>query len=166
MSVPIHALPVLFHLQAPPCKFYHPRDARYHSSVDLKESVRERLTALRWGLLKLHKGLLDSERGVYEHDVARINTPSQFLDLLLQDSFFAWLRELSQLIVLIDETLAWDEPATAADAERLIAQARSLVAPSESGSGFSKSYYNAMQRDPNVVIAHSDMLKVFSGLSS
>ena len=132
--------------------------------MDLKESARQRLIALRNGLLKLHKALLDSERSIYEHDVARITSSSQFLQLLLQDPFFAWLRELSQLVVLVDETLEWEEPATIADADRLVAQARLLVAPSESGTAFAKSYYDAMQRDPNAVIAHSDMLKVFAGL--
>ena len=131
--------------------------------MDLKESARQRLIALRNGLLKLHKALLDSERSIYEHDVARITSSSQFLQLLLQDPFFAW-RELSQLVVLVDETLEWEEPATIADADRLVAQARLLVAPSESGTAFAKSYHDAMQRDPNAVIAHSDMLKVFAGL--
>jgi hypothetical protein len=132
--------------------------------VDLNEPACQRLIALRNGLLKLHKALLDSERSIYEHDVARITSSSQFLQLLFQDPFFAWLRELSQLVVLIDETLEWEEPATIADADRLVAQARLLAAPSESGTAFAKSYYDAMQRDPNAVIAHSDMLKVFAGL--
>lgn len=138
--------------------------ARYHNTVDVKEPTRERLLALRNGLLKLHKSLLDSERSVYERDIARINGPSQFLTLLLEDPHFAWLRELSQLVVLIDETIEWEEPATHADGDRLVQQARALVSPSEQGSGFAKSYYEAMQRDPDVVMAHSDMLKVFAAL--
>jgi hypothetical protein len=138
--------------------------ARYHNTVEVNDPIRERLTALRNGLLKLHKILLDSEREIYDHDIARITSASQFLGLVLEDPHFAWLRELSQLVVLIDETLDWDEPASGVDAERLIAQARSLVTPSEEGTGFAKSYYNAMQRDPGVVLAHSDMLKVFAGL--
>ena len=127
-------------------------------------AARERLVALRNALLKHHKNLLDSERDLYERDIARIASPSQFLQLLLEDPHFAWLRELSQLVVLIDETLEWEEPATLADAEKLIAQARTLLSPSEQGSGFARSYYDAMQRDPDVVMAHSAMLKVFSGL--
>ncbi len=140
------------------------RDARYDSTVAVHDPARERLVALRNGLLKLHKALLDSERGVYEHDIARIHSPSQFLQLLLEDPHFAWLRELSQMIVLIDETLAADEPATEMDADRLVTQSRQLLIPAEEGSGFGKYYFEAMQRDPNVVMAHSDMLKVFSGI--
>ncbi len=138
--------------------------ARYHSTVDVNEPARARLTALRNGLLNLHKILLHSEREIYDHDIARITSASQFLGLVLEDPHFAWLRELSQLVVLIDETLDWEEPATAIDADRLIVQARALVSPAEDGSGFAKSYFEAMQRDPDVVLAHSDMLKVFAGL--
>ncbi len=135
--------------------------------MEANDNARERLTALRNGLLKLHKSLLDSERGIYEHDIAKIESASQFLTLLLEDPHFAWLRELSQLVVVIDETLdEKDAPATSEDADRLIAQARALIAPSENGSRFSKSYYEAMQRDPDVVMAHSDMLKVFAGISA
>ncbi len=132
--------------------------------MNAKGPARQRLVSLRNGLLKLHKVLLDSERSIYERDVARITSPSQFLNLLLQDPYFEWLRELSQLVVVIDETLEWEEPATAVDADRLVAQGRALVTPAEQGTGFARSYYDAMQRDPNVVIAHSDMLKVFAGL--
>jgi hypothetical protein len=126
--------------------------------------VRERLTKLRNGLLPLHKHLLDSERGAYERDLAPIVTTGQFLDLVLNDPWFGWLRELSQLIVVIDETLDLDEPATAEDAARLISQARTLVSPSEVGTGFARRYYYAMQRDPGVVLAHRDMMKVFAEL--
>jgi hypothetical protein len=82
----------------------------------------------------------------------------------LNDPWFAWLRELSQFIVLIDETLAFEEPATLADAQRLVAQARDLLAPAENGSAFARSYFEAIQRDPNVVLAHRDMLQVFTAL--
>jgi hypothetical protein len=126
--------------------------------------VRERLTNLRNGLLPLHKYLLDSERGAYERDVAHITSTGQFLDLVLNDPWFAWLRELSQLIVVIDETLDLDEPATAEDAARLIAQARTLVSPAEQGTGFARRYYDAMQRDPGAVLAHRDMMRVFAEL--
>jgi hypothetical protein len=128
------------------------------------DPTRQRLTDLRNGLLKLHKTLLDSEKAVYERDVARITSTGQYLNLVLNDPWFAWLHELSQFIVLVDETLDFEDPATSADADRLIARARDLVAPSENGSAFARSYFEAMQRDPGVVLAHRDMIKVFSTL--
>ena len=130
----------------------------------MPERVRGRLTELRNGLLKLHKTLLDSERATYERDVARITSTGQYLDLVLNDPWFAWLRELSQFIVLVDETLDLEEPATPADADRLVTQARNLLVPSENGAAFGRSYFEALQRDPNVVLAHRDMLQVLSAL--
>jgi len=68
--------------------------------------------------------------------------------------------------VIVDETLAQkEEPATAADAERLIAKARDLLLPSESGSEFARKYDGAMQRDPAAVLAHGQMMQVFAELA-
>jgi hypothetical protein len=130
----------------------------------MPDSARERLTQLRNGLLRLHKSLLDSERASYERDVARITSTGQYLGLVLNDPWFSWLHDLSQFIVMVDETLDLEEPATAEDATRLIAQARDLVSPSEGGVGFKRRYFEALQRDPAAVLAHRDMMKVFTAL--
>ena len=63
-------------------------------------NVRERLTRMRDGLLELHRRLLDSERAAYERDVARITTTGQYLGLVLNDPWFAWLREPSTKFTL------------------------------------------------------------------
>ncbi|MBZ5621135.1 MAG: hypothetical protein LAQ69_20775 [Acidobacteriia bacterium] len=130
----------------------------------MPDRTRERLTHLRNGLLHLHKSLLDSERAAYERDVARITSTGQYLGLVLHDPWFSWLHDLSQFIVLVDETLDFEEPATVEDAGRLIAQARDLVSPSEGGDGFRRRYFEVMQRDPAAVLAHRDMIKVFAEL--
>jgi hypothetical protein len=132
----------------------------------MADRARERLTNLRNHLLRLHKSLLDSERAAYERDVARITSTGQYLQLVLGDPWFAWLHELSQFIVVIDETLDADEPATALDADRLTGRARDLIAPNESAvtNGFARKYFEAMQRDPDVVLAHRDMIRAFEQL--
>src|SRR5277367_6910536 len=98
------------------------------------DPVKQRLTELRNGLLALHKTLLDSERAVYERDIARINSSGELLNLVLYDPWFAWLHELSEFVVLIDETVdpigkkpRAKEPTPVIDAERLIAQAGELL---------------------------------------
>src|SRR5277367_3180556 len=128
----------------------------------LPDLTKQRLTELRNGLLSLHKTLLDSERGAYERDIARIGSTGELLKLVLYDPWFAWLHELSEFVVLIDETVdAIDKkvdarkPAPVIDAERLIAQAGELLAPNENGTGFAKRYFEALQRDPDVVLAHA-----------
>ena len=121
---------------------------------------------MRDGLLRLHKSLLDCERVAYERDVARITYAGQYLQLVLEDPWFQWLRELSQLLVLIDETLAQkDPPASDTDLERLLGQAQALLVPDEEGHGFARRYFEVLQRDPAAVLAHRDMLKVMSGQS-
>jgi hypothetical protein len=139
-----------------------------NSSPDL---TKQRLTDLRNGLLGLHKTLLDSERGTYERDIARIGSSGELLKLVLYDPWFAWLHELSEFVVLIDETLdtfdktpAAQGPPPVIDAERLIEQARELLAPNETGTGFAKRYFEALQRDPDVVLAHARMRKILSSL--
>lgn len=124
----------------------------------------ERLSGLRNALLHLHRTLLESERGCYERDIARIGSRQQLLDLVLHDPWFAWLHELSELVVLIDETLEADPPATAADGARLVAQARALLSPLEDSAGFEKHYYQALQRDPDVVLAHGATMKLLRAM--
>jgi hypothetical protein len=126
--------------------------------------VQQRLTDLRNGLLSLHKTLLDSERAAYERDIARIESTGEFLRLVLDDPWFAWLRELSQLVVMIDEALDAKVPPTEIDAERFVAQSREMLVPNETGTGFKKSYFEAMQRDPDVVLAHGKARKLLSTL--
>jgi hypothetical protein len=134
--------------------------------------TKQRLTDLRNGLLGLHKTLLDSERGTYERDIARINSSGELLKLVLYDPWFAWLHELSEFVVLIDETVDSmgkqnvENPPPEIDAERFIAQAGELLAPNETGTGFAKRYFEALQRDPDVVLAHARMRKVLANLNA
>ncbi|MDQ2946803.1 MAG: hypothetical protein M3Y27_12805 [Acidobacteriota bacterium] len=135
--------------------------------MDSEDRTNERLTELREGLLKHHKLLLDSEQAAYEHEVERIASSNQFLNLVLNDPWFAWLRELSQLVVIVDEVQDNKKDApTAAEADRLVAQARALITPAENGTGFQKKYDEAMQRDPDVVLAHGRVVKMLVGLAA
>jgi hypothetical protein len=101
---------------------------------------------------------------VYERDIARITSSGELLNLVINDPWFAWLHALSEFVVLIDETLDAEEPPQGMDAERLIAQAWELLAPNENGRGFAKRYFEALQRDPDVVLAHARMRKVLANL--
>src|SRR5512147_200618 len=95
---------------------------------------RNRLTTLRNGLLRLHSALLASERSQYERDIQRIPSQARFLELLLNDPAFAWLRELSQLVVFIDEILEAEEPPNRAEADRLVARAKQMLTPAQTGA--------------------------------
>lgn len=123
--------------------------------------LRERLEEIREALLTLHKALVDSERVTYEATMGAIRSPNQFLQLLTTDPWFAWLHPLSQLIVSIDEAIDGKEALTTAGVDAVSKEANVLLSPSETGEGFSRHYFDALQRDPNVVIAHADAMKLF-----
>jgi len=124
------------------------------------DPLRKRLEEIRRALLVLHKALVDSERISYEGTIGAIRSPNQFLQLLLTDPWFAWLQPLSQLIVSLDEALDAKEPLTAAKVDAAVNAASVLLAPSESGEGFSRHYFDAMQRDADVVLAHAEAIKL------
>jgi hypothetical protein len=123
------------------------------------KGIRQRLVELRRALLNLHKALIDSERVGYEKTIGEIQSPNHFLQLLTNDPWFAWLQPLSQLIVAMDEALDGEEPLTVAGVDALVRQADQLMAPSESGEGFGRHYFEALQRDPDVVLAHAEVAK-------
>ena len=125
--------------------------------------ARQRLTEIRQILLTLHKALLDSERTSYEIAHGPISSASAFLQLLINDNWFAWLRPITTLIVQMDESLAAKKPpAGARDFEQLIMDTRALLTPSREVNGFWKRYSGAVQRDPGVAVLHEQMEKQLS----
>jgi hypothetical protein len=132
---------------------------------DNKE-LRERLQLIRNALLKLHKALAESDRDTYEKTFGKVSSPNQFLKLLTGDPWFAWLHPLSLLIVSMDEALDEKEPLTATKVNALAKESRQLLAPSESGEEFSRHYFEALQRDPDVVFAHADVTKLLKAKKS
>jgi hypothetical protein len=122
-------------------------------------AVRQRLQELRDALLDLHKTLLDSERAVYETKVGPIKSPHHFFQLVSSDSWFAWLRPISQLIVAMDEALDADEPLTGDSVDMLMNESVFLLLPAERGGEFGERYMAALQRDPHVVLAHAKVAK-------
>ena len=113
------------------------------------------LDNLSRALLRLHKALLDNERVSYERVHGRITSNGAFLQLVLEDAWFAWLRPLSQLMARLDEFGEEDESPDGPDMATLIASIRTLLTPSEEGTGFGNHYYEALQREPDVVLAHA-----------
>ena len=130
----------------------------------MAEGNRSRLRELRGRLLHLHKVLLDDTRTTYEMDRGRIGSNATLLQLVIGDPWFAWLHALSELIVRIDQTAEPDSPATDADAVALIDQVEQLLTASETGEGFPRRYYEALQRQPAVVLAHADVRRTIKGM--
>jgi catechol 2,3-dioxygenase len=126
----------------------------------LSDTSRARLNELRGRLLTLHKSLLDDARAAYEMDRGRIASKGALLQLVINDPWFAWLHQISELVVRIDEATAADGTATEGDARALIEQVDRLLVPSETGDTFARRYYEALQRQPAVVLAHGDVKRI------
>jgi hypothetical protein len=122
----------------------------------------QRLLDLRNALISLHKALVESERVSYEKAMGAIQSPNHFLKLLLTDPWFAWLQPVSQLIVALDEALEAKTPVTEAATDALFKQTRQLLVATEVGEGFSRHYFDALQGDPDVVLAHAEAAKLFN----
>src|SRR5262245_4895471 len=118
-------------------------------------TVRQRLQELRDALLDLHKVLIDSERAVYETKVGPIKSPTMFFQLVSRAPLSAWLRPVSHLIVAMDVALDADEPLTSDSVDMLMNESVFLLLPAERGGEFGERYMAALQRDPDVVLAHA-----------
>ncbi len=117
-----------------------------HSTPD---PVRQQLREVRRGFFRLHKTLIDTERAAFERAEGRLSD-GQFLQALIQDPFFAWLRSYSSLLVEIDEALAAKEPLSRESGRGYIEQVSALVAPAMGDEGANR-YEQVRQRDPDVL---------------
>jgi hypothetical protein len=120
------------------------------------------LMDLRRGLLGLHKALIVAEQLTYERINGRVSSTGQLLQLVLNDPWFTWLHPLSQLVIRIDELLDEEMEPTAVEVEHFVAEVRTLIRPSEEGDGFERSYYEALQRAPDVIFAHVEVKKLLT----
>jgi len=117
-------------------------------------------------LLRLHKALLDDERMAYERVHGRIASNGAFLQLVLGDPWFAWLRPMSQLMVKVDELDESREPTAPDEIVALLSSVRTLLTPSEEGEGFGRQYYDALQRNPEVGSTHAEIRALLAQTAS
>jgi hypothetical protein len=126
--------------------------------------ARQKLGDVRQVLLELHKALLDSERTQYEIVHGPIASPAVFLQLLIGDEKFAWLRPATTLIVQVDEALAARKPpATQAELEQLKNDIGAMFSPSTDAESFWRRYSTAVQRDPAVAQLQKQMEAALQG---
>ena len=97
----------------------------------------------------------------YEREHGYVNTGELFR-LVIDHSQFAWLHNISEFVVRIDETLTAKEPITPEYTSGAISLARKMFVPTESGDAFQKKYFDAIQRDPVVVIDHAELARLFN----
>lgn len=116
---------------------------------------------LRIKLLRLHKLLLDTERINYEQVRGQVSR-GELLQLVINHEQFAWLHQLSELIVQIDELRQADEPVTLETIAALMRDVRILLTPDELGDDFAAKYDAVFQYNPDVVLAHADVVTLLT----
>lgn len=121
----------------------------------------ERLKKSRDLLLKLHKAMLDIERDMHEGIHGKLAS-ADFLNLLLEDDDFAWLRKFSMLIVEIDEMFDLKENVKDEVIEANLKKVRELVEMEDPDDYFRAKYQFAIQRDPNAAGLHSQLKRLLS----
>lgn len=127
---------------------------------DLSADSRERLSDVRNHLLQLHKLIMDVEKGLYEKQHGKIESPHVFLNLLMNDPWFGWLRPISEMVVRIDEFLEAREGVTEAAGQDLLREVRSLLNPVEEGEEFGVRYLQVMQDQPDIILKHAEIEKL------
>lgn len=122
------------------------------------DEARKQLRDLNARLVALHAALLGCERRAYE-ETHGPTTGAELLRLLLDHEAFAWLRSLSAMIARIDDALDADGAAADVDAESFFRETHRLLR-SGGSAAFDTKYHDALQRSPDVVMAHADVMKV------
>lgn len=113
----------------------------------------ERLEKVRQGLLRVHRALLESERGRYEAVRGPIPNNSAFLQLVINDPWFDWLRPMAQLVLLIDErTSDKKQRLGTVEAGALLERSRALLKPDAQGDAFQRLFFQSAQSSPALTV--------------
>jgi len=80
--------------------------------------------------------------------------------LVLDDPQFAWLRSLSALIARIDAAIDAEDALGSHDVDAAFREVYRLLKGGEGGD-FRVKYHEALQRSPDVVMAHAAVSKLF-----
>lgn len=113
-------------------------------------------------LLSLHKSLIDFERAGYERIHGRLKA-GQFLNVLLEDESFVWLRKFSMLIVEIDEMFDLKDGITDEMVSANLAKIRELIAMSEPDEEFRGKYQVALQNNSEAAGSQGQLQALLSG---
>jgi hypothetical protein len=115
----------------------------------------------RLRLLKLHKLLIDIERENFENLNGKI-TSGHYLNLLVNDSNFEWLRKFSTLIVEIDEMLDLDDGYTINMINKNLSQLRELLDSETIDENFNKKFKTVLQTNSEVADKREEIVKLLS----
>jgi hypothetical protein len=122
---------------------------------------RRIVRSIRESMVQLHGALIIAEQQTYERLSGPVPSTEVLLDLLQKDPWFTWLHPIADLLVRIDYLLE-DETCDITDENvaHLMREVDVLLHPSLQGEGFERAYYEALDRAPDVVLAHFRVRKL------
>ena len=123
-----------------------------------------RLDGIRDDLLRVHRGLLEAERSRYEQQNGRIANNSVFLQLVIGDPWFEWVRPMAQMVLLIDErTSDKKRPLGSVEAMALFEQALALLKADPEGDDFQRLFFQSIQSSPELAVLVRQVAKGIVG---
>ena len=122
---------------------------------------KETLRYARNVLLSLHKQFVDFERTRYEQLHGAV-TAGQFLNVLLEDGSFSWLRKFSMLIVEIDEMFDLKDGMTDDMIAASLKKMRELVTMTDADENFSARYQFALQNSKDASNTQEQLQAILS----
>jgi hypothetical protein len=110
---------------------------------------KESLRIARNLLLKLHKLLIERERAAYEDTNGPVGS-AEFVNLLIGDPRFAWLRRFSTLIVEVDEMFDQKDGIESTRVDELLEKVRKLIEMKDTDDDFRTKYQESLRTDINL----------------
>ncbi len=131
-----------------------PNEGAMPQELPLATSIElARLDQARAELLRVHRALLETERVRYEKVRGRIANNSAFLQLVIADPWFDWLRPMAQLVLLIDERTSDKKSRLGgAEARALFDRARGLLRADAEGDAFQRLFAESVQSSPSLAV--------------
>jgi len=119
--------------------------------AELRASLRE----ISKALIPLHRHLIEAAKSDYVFAYEVVDPPTQLVDRLQNDPFFAWLKPLTAVIVQIDEMVRTDFESSdvAAIADRIEQSLRA------------QQYVEMLQRDVDVASGHAALRRAMQRLT-
>lgn len=127
--------------------------------------LKKRLEQLSTSIQSLHRDLLMLEARKLEAQTGHKMTPYELLHASLNDPNLAWLRQMSALIVSIDETTDDAPNLSAQDANKIANEVLALIEPPAGATNDFWTKYTAYLADsPEITMKHSTVKRQISEL--
>ena len=125
------------------------------------EQRKQNLLMIRHKFLRFHKILLDWDRANYEKEPGVVSS-GKFLERLLGDPRFQWLRTISTLIVRLDESFELDDGMSKDMVEGFFEEIGNLFDDSEEYTEFKSRLSEALPENESVVELRQDIIDLLS----